>query len=465
MMDAVQFPPGPPPMTNLIDVARIIWQVARDPLGTFTRWWRDHGDFFVVRGKVLNYVVVSPDIIHEVVVAQAHKFHKDSDYTDEKYGLARFLGHGLLTSDGEFWKRQRRLAAPAFHARRIAAYSDTMVSYTERMLDGWHDGARLDIAREMTRLTMLIVAKTLFDADVSGDVERVGRAMEAVQQYGGSSMQLNLPILLLPLERRATRARRDLDEIIYRIINRRRAAGSDDRGDLLSMLLLAQDEDGTRMTDEQARDETVTLFLAGHETTANALNWTWLLLARHPEVEAKLHAELDSVLGGRAPTLADLDRLPYTDMVVKETLRLYPPAWGFGRMAIEAVELGGYTVPAGSSVGILSYLTHRHPAYWDEPERFLPERFSPDNESRLHKYAYIPFGGGARICIGNSFAMMEARLILATVASRFRLRLAPGQQVRALPLITLNPKDGLPMTLEARQPQAVIPSASQAVMG
>ncbi len=451
-MTAFLFPPGPPPVNNLLDQLRMVWLFRGDIISIFDGWWRDYGDVYCVRvGNTRQYVITAPEAIHQVLVLEAEKFHKDVDYTDPKRGLARFLGNGLLTSDGSFWKRQRRLAAPAFHARRIEAYAATMVDYTLKTLDGWRDGALLDISREMTRTTMLIVARTLFDADVAGDVERVGQAMEVIQRYAGDKAPPLPPWVPTPMELRARRACRDLDDIIYAIIRQRRASG-EDRGDLLSMLLLARDERGDYMSDRQARDEAVTLFLAGHETTANTLNWTWYLLAQHPEVEAKLHAELDAALAGRPPTLADLERLPYTEMVIKESLRLYPPAWGFGRLAVADVEIGGYMIPAGSSVGILSYFTHRHPDYWDEPERFWPERFSPENEARIHKYAYIPFGGGPRICIGSSFAMMEARLLLATIASRYRLQLMPGQRVEMLPLITLNPKGGLPMTARARVP-------------
>ena len=253
-----------------------------------------------------------------------------------------------------------------------------------------------------------------------------------------------------PQKFRADRAVRELDRIVYGMINERRASG-EDKGDLLSMLLLAEDEDGSRMSDKQARDEAVTLFLAGHETTANALNWTWYLLAQHPEVEAKLHDELDTVLAGQPPTLDDLKRLPYTEMVMKESMRLYPPAWSFSREALEDIQLGDYTVPKGSVVAILGYLTHRDPRWWDAPEAFMPERFSEENEANIPRYVYIPFGGGPRICIGNSFAMMEARLLLATIASRYRLALSPGQKVEPQPLITLNPKNGLPMTLRVRE--------------
>lgn len=448
----MHYPPGPPPLNNPIAILRFTRQVTSHLFETLTAWQRDYGDFFCIRaGKLVQYFTSNPEIIYQVTVEQAAHFHKDEDYKNTRHGLARFLGNGLLVSDGEFWRRQRRLVAPALHARRIESYADTMVQYALQVMDSWRDGVRLDISREMTRLTMLIVAKTLFNADVSGDVQRVGKALEVIQRHFVDTRAALLPAWVpTPAERRARRAKRDLDDIIYRIIGDWRAVGQD-RGDLLSMLLLARDDDDRGMTDVQVRDELVTLLLAGHETTANTLNWTWYLLAQHPEAEARLHAELDAVLAGRPPTLADLERLPYTEMVIKEALRLYPPAWGFGRMAIEDIEIAGYPIAKGSSLNILLYFTHRDPRWWDEPDAFRPERFSPESEARIPKYAYLPFGGGPRVCIGNSFAMMEARLLLATLASRYRLELEPGQRVEMLPLITLNPKGGLPMTLRVRQ--------------
>jgi cytochrome P450 len=444
------FPPGPPPITNLFGLLRFIRQINKDMLGTFKTWFDQYGDIFVMRFyNMQRFLITRPEAIHEVAVTKANKFYKDIDYKDTQKGLARFLGNGLLISDGDFWKRQRRLVAPALHTKRIENYAETMVNFALKMLENWWDAALLDISREMTNLTMNIVALTLFNVDVSGEAERVGRAIDAMQEASGTPSLLPAWIPT-PMEMRARRARRDLDQIIYGIINQRRAT-REDKGDLLSMLLLTEDEDGNRMTDLQARDEAVTLFLAGHETTANALNWTWYLLAQHPQVEAKLHQELDTVLAGQPPTLADLKRLPYTEMVIKESMRLYPPAWGFSREAIEDVEIGGYFVPKGSIVGVMSYFTHRDPRWWEEPEAFKPERFSPENEPNIPKYAYLPFGAGPRICIGNAFAMMEAQLILATVASRFRLTLAPGQEVEMLPLITLNPKGGLPMTVKQRE--------------
>jgi cytochrome P450 len=451
----VTLPPGPAPAKTFLEQLHLMRKFAGNFLPLTLDWKQQYGDVYVVQfGELKQYMISHPDHIHQVTTELASKFHKDNDYKNPRKGLARFLGSGLLTSDGEFWKRQRKLSAPAFHHKRIAAYAGTMVDYTDRLLREWQSNSRLDIAEEMTRLTMLIVAKALFNTDVSSEVERTGEAVEAIQRF------MNSPRLLptwIPtrLELAARHASNDLDEIVYRIINERRASG-EDTGDLLSMLLLAQDDEGKHMTDKQARDEVVTLFLAGHETTANTMNWTWYLLAQYPEVEAKLHEELDRVLGGRLPTFEDLEHLKYTEMVIKESMRILPPVWVFSRVAIEDVEIGGYHIEKGSVVAPFTYALHHDPRWWENPETFDPERFSPENEHKINRRAYLPFASGPRVCIGNGFAMMEARLILATIASRYRLSLAPGQQVEIMPRLTLNPKDGLPMTVTEREPVKVM---------
>lgn len=448
-MAAERIPPGPPPAKDIVAQLRLLMQFRKDTMGKLIDWRQRYGETYCFEvGKWRQYVFTHPDHLHEILVTKAAKFYKNDDYKDPEKGLARFLGNGLLVSDGEFWKRQRKLVAPALHVKRIGAYADTIVDHTCRMLDSWRDGGRLDISHEMTGLTMRIVAKVLFNTDVSAEIDRVGDAVGMLQKYAGRP-QLLPTWIPTPDELGARRARRNLDAIVYRMIAEWHAKGAD-RGDLLSMLLLATDDEGQHMTDQQARDEVVTLFLAGHETTANALNWTWYLLAQHPDIEAKLHQELDTVLHGKSPTLADLDRLPYTEMVLKESMRLYPPAWGFSREAIEDVEIGGYPIDRGVVVGMLTYFTHHDPRWFPDPERFDPERFTPENEAKLPRYAYLPFGGGPRICVGNAFAMMEGRLILAMIASRYRLMLNAGQTVPMQPLITLNPRGGLPMTVQAR---------------
>ncbi|MEO8607866.1 MAG: cytochrome P450 [Chloroflexota bacterium] len=453
-MTVHNFPPGPPPAKNIIQIIKLASVFRGNTIEVFRDFLAQYGDTYMLQfGENRGYITSNPDLIHEILVTKASSFHKDRDIKNTKLGLARFLGNGLLTSDGEFWKRQRKLAAPALHAKRIANYAGAMVDYALKTIDGWQDGAQVDITHEMTNLTMMIVAKTLFNVDASSLAERVGVAVDVVQSVAG-------PVPLIPAwvptpsELRKRRARTELDDIIYGLIRDWRVKG-EDHGDLLSMLLLAEDDDGAHMTDEQARDEILTLFLAGHETTANTLNWTWTLLAQNPEAEAKLHEELDRVLGDRPPTLADLANLPYTDMVIKESMRIYPPAWIVGREAIEDVEIGEYFMPKGSQVNCVFYFAHHDPRWWDQPEEFRPERFSPENETAFNKRAYTPFGGGPRVCIGNSFAMMEARLLLATMAQHYSLSLAPGQKVAMNPMITLNPQGGLPMTLHARERKIV----------
>lgn len=449
---------GPQPVNGVLQIIGMMRAIQRDALGMILRYQQQYGDVFILQMQEQQmYFIADADFAHEVLVKQADKFQKDSDYTDTKRGLARFLGTGLLTSNGEFWKRQRKLVAPALHARRIEAYAQTMTDYAVNRIAAWRDGDTLDIAREMNAVTMRIVAKTLFNTEVEADIHSVADAMAAIQdKFMASPLDLLPTWIPFPRELRARRANHDLDALVYRIISEWRTE-SQDHGDLLSMLLLAETEDGQRMSDKQARDEIVTLFLAGHETTANTLNWTWLLLSQNPDVEAKLHAELDTVLGGRVPTLADLKQLPYTEMVIKESLRLYPPAWGYSREALEDVRIGDVVIPKGSSAQIFTYGLHHNPKYWDNPEQFQPERFSTENESRFPRYAYLPFGGGPRVCIGNSFAMMEAQLILATMASRYRLTLAPDARVVLAPMITLFPKYGLKMQLHTRHdaPQPV----------
>jgi cytochrome P450 len=335
-----------------------------------------------------------------------------------------------------------------------------MVEHADHLLEAWHDGQTRDIAEDMRAVTMTIVAKSLFDADretMAGTVERVGQAIEEVQDIANADF--TAPFLLpewLPTSRnrRSKAARQILDQTINAIIQARRANGNEqikDTGDLLSMLLLAQDEAGDRMSDAQLRDELVTLFVAGHETTSNALVWTWYLLSQHLEVGAWLHQEVDEVLDGRPPALADLPNLPYTLMVIKEAMRLYPPAWVLnGRQAIKDTTIGGYSIPRGSVTFIAPYAIHRRPRYFPDPQRFDPLRFAPEREMELPRYAYIPFGAGPRICIGNSFAMMEAQLIVATIAQRYRLRLAADQPIALNAQITLSNKGGMRMKIEER---------------
>ena len=424
----------------------------RDPLGFLTSLADEYGDIVFFRmGPQRVFMLNHPDLIKDVLVNHQDAFIKGRALQRSK----RLLGEGLLTSEGTHHRRQRRLAQPAFHRQRIETYGDVMVAYAARTAAGWHDGETRDLSREMMRLTLAIVAKTLFDADVEAAAEDVGTAFTEIMEM---FQMLMLPYseylekLPLPATRRFERARARLDAVIYRIVEERRHTGRD-HGDLLSMLISAEDVegDGRGMSDEHLRDELMTLFLAGHETTANALTWTWYLLAQHPEIERKLHAEIDEVLGDRPrPTVADYPRLVYTEMVVAEVLRLYPPAWIVGRLATKDFRAREYVVPAGALVLMSQYVVQRDPRFFPDPERFDPERWRPGAREAHPPYSYFPFGGGARRCIGEGFAWMEAVLLVATLARDWRLRLASGQQVEPLPRITLRPKEGIRMRLESR---------------
>ncbi len=439
-------PPGPP-QNWLFGNLR---EFSRDRLGSLTRWAREYGDLVSARFGPRSILFANhPDLVEEVLVNQNRKFIKHYRLRDAK----RTLGQGLLTSEGEFWRSQRKLAQPAFHRDRIAAYGRLMVDYTERLIDSWADGQVREVQSDMMGLTLGIVSKTLFDAEIGSDTEGASAAMETLMHAfiaRTGSLVSAPPWLPTPMNLRVERAVRRLERILFAIIAERRRRG-EDRGDLLSMLLQAQDEEsGRRMTDRQLRDECMTLFLAGHETTANTMAWAWFLISGRPEVEARLHDEVDRVLDGRPPTVADLPRLPYTESIINETLRLYPAGWMIGRESIEPLELGGYSIPRGMTIFMTTYAIHRDPRWFDEPDAFRPERWSDGLLQRVPRYAYFPFGGGPRICIGNNFALMEASLILATIARRFRLTLAPDAMISALPSMTLRPAQGVKVVVSRR---------------
>ncbi|HEX9067410.1 MAG TPA: cytochrome P450 [Ktedonobacterales bacterium] len=395
------------------------------------------------------YLANSPELAKAVYVDHAYDFEKTANL---RVHTRRLLGNGLLTSEMEFHKKQRKLVAPALSYKRVIGYADVMAAYGERLHMTWTDGETVDVGQEMMRLTLGIVGKTLFDADVLEEADELGEALTVAMRQANASFGslVHLPQdWPTPRNRRAKEAAERLDETIYRIIAQHRASG-EDKGDLLSMLLASQDEDGSFMSDQQVRDESMTLFLAGHETTANALAWAWYLLSRNPEIYARLRAEVDAVLAGRTPTHADLASLPYSLQVFKEALRIYPPAYLTGRVTVREVEIEGYTLPVDTVVLVSPYTMHRRPDLFPEPERFDPERFSAENEAKLPKHAFIPFGGGPRICIGNHFALMEGQILLATLAQRVRFDLAPGQEVEPEPLITLRPKHGIQMRVTRR---------------
>ena len=443
-------PPGP--KGSLI--MGVMREFNRDTLGFIERCQRDYGD--VVRSRFLYlhaYFLYNPADIETMLTTNAKSYRKARSLRSPFF--YRLVGNGLVTSEGDFWRRQRRLAQPAFHRQRISSYGDIMVEYTNRALAEWKNGEQRDIARDMTRLTLEIVVKTLFNSDVSNDADHVGAMLAEIVKPFASQATLKWIAdnrLPTPGHRRYFNAVSEIDRVVFRIIGERRASGTDE-GDLLSMLLQAQDEDGSQMNDAQLRDEVMTLFLAGHETTALALSWSWYLLATHPEAEKKFHAELDEVLGkngSRAPEVADLPRLKYTEMIVKETMRLYPPAYAVGREAIEETEIGGFRVPRNTQLFAFQWVTHRDPRFFERPSEFEPERWASESIQNLPKYAYFPFGGGPRQCIGNYFAMMEVVLLLATIGQRFKFSLVKDHPVEVLPVLSLRPKNGIKVVTASR---------------
>jgi len=441
-------PPGP--LSRFSGLSFLAFR--RDPIEFLRSAAQRYGDLVGFRfGKQPVVFINNPDAIKDVLVTRDQVFGKGRGLQRAK----RLLGEGLLTSEGSFHRRQRRLAQPAFHRQRVQCYGRVMTHYADQLQQGWQEGSTLDMDREMMRLTLAIVAKTLFDADVTREAEAIGQALTTTMN---SWRQLMLPFyellekLPLPSVRRFRQARARLDATIYRIIHERRADPTD-RGDLLSMLMTAQDSegDGGSMSDLQLRDELMTLFLAGHETTANALTWTWYLLSQHPEVESRLHDELDRVLNGRLPVPEDLPQLTYAEKVVSESMRLYPPAWIIGRRTLGDYEISPYRLPANTLILMSPFIMHRDLRYYPDPLRFDPERWTTEAKASRPRFSYFPFGGGSRQCIGEAFAWMEGVLLVATLARRWRMRLPPGHPVALHPLVTLRPRFGMKMTIARRQ--------------
>ena len=427
--------------------------IIRRPLDFFDRLKRDYGDLAGFHiGKQPIVLVSNPELIRDVLVTHGRLFVKGRSLERAKI----LLGEGLLTSEGELHLRQRRLAQPAFHRARIAAYADTMSTYAERRAERWRDGQQVDVLREMAAYTLAVVGRTLFDADIEGEAPEIGEALtSAIDAFNLSVLPFFelLERLPLPTTLRFRRGRARLDATIYRIIAERRASG-EDRGDLLSMLLLAHDTegDGTGMSDRQLRDEAMTLLLAGHETTANLLAWSWYLLSQHPEAEARLHAEVDAVRSERLGA-DDLARLPFTRAVLAESMRLYPPAWMLGRRVTVPYRIGEHQLPKDTVLLMGQWIVHRDPRWWPEADQFRPERWMPHGSAldpARPRFAYFPFGAGTRVCIGEQFAWLEGMLALATMARRWRLRLVPGATVKPQAIITLRVRGGLPMTAHAR---------------
>jgi cytochrome P450 len=441
------WPPGP--RATLLSV--LPFGLRRDPLAFISGIKQTYGDIAHLVAAGEHVVLLShPQHVKDVLITNQRNFRKGRGLERAR----RLLGNGLLTSEGDTHLRQRRLIQPAFHRERIATYAAAMTEYADRVQQRWTPGSTLDVAEEMMRLTLGVVGRTLFNADVESQARDVGEALTAVLAsfwttmlpYGEALERWPIPVL-----KRGREARARLDAIIYGLIaERRRNPG--DRGDLLSMLLMAQDEEqgGRHMTDEQVRDESMTIFLAGHETTANALAWTWYLLSQSPDVEERLHGEVDGVLGDRLPTFSDLPKLPFVEQVVTESMRLYPPAWIVGRRAIGPYQVDGYTLPAHTLVVLSPYVIQRDSRFFPSPERFAPDRWTADFKQTLPPFAYFPFGGGTRRCIGESFAWMELVLVVATIAQRWRLRLVPGHPVVPRPVVTLRLAHGLRMTAEPR---------------
>ncbi len=448
---------GVPPGPRGYPVVGINPDVRKDPLAYILQMQRDYGD--VVRYPRFGgygYLVSHPDDIQYILQDNHRNFIKKKNRSSR---LPILLGNGLLLSDGDFWRRQRRLAQPAFHRQRIASFAEIMTSYTEAMLEQWaaQGGQILDIAQEMTHLTLRLAGKTLFGLDLSQEASGVrsafGQVTQEIPYPSGYILRKSLLPWIAWREPRSPsfdQGLNYLEEVVQGIIRQRRETGQD-QGDLLSMFMLAKDEEtGEQMDDRQLRDEVMTMMLAGHETTSTALSWTWYLLSQHPEEERKLHAELSSVLSGRAPTFENISHLPYTRMILEESMRLYPPAPSFNRQTVVEDRLGGYHIPAGAHIVIAPYVVHRHLSFWNDPELFRPERFAPEQDQKRPRYAYLPFSGGPRMCIGSNFALAEATLVLATVAQRYQLRLEPGHRVVMDPHITLRMKYGLDMELIPR---------------
>jgi cytochrome P450 len=436
-----------PPWRDLMPLMRAF---GTDMLGALTEVKDKYGDFVRTRLPLHIYFVYDPRAIEEILVKKAESFRKD--YTSRL--LKRVVGNGLLLSEGDTWRRQRRLVQPAFHHQQLQSYAALMVGAIERAMTGWRGGEVRDVHADMMGVTLDIVAESLFGADVSaaaGDIGRIiGELMEEFGKVLGLSARFQPPAWVpTPTNLRLRRTKARIDALILGIIEARKQS-QEARDDLLSLLLRARDEGGGRMTDDQVRDEAIILFLAGHETTALALTYALYLLATHPEQQARLADELGRVLGGRSPALGDLDKLAFTEAVVLESMRLYPPAWGIARESITPVEIAGYAFPKGSTFVMSTWTVHRDGRHFDDPAAFKPERWQGNFQKRLPRFAYFPFGGGPRVCIGNRFAMMEAKLVLASAVQRFRFDPTPETEVRLFPSVTLRPRGGVRLRINER---------------
>lgn len=417
-----------------------------------------YGDLVTMSVKPwLVYLVNHPDLVKDVLVTNHASVGRWRNVEAFKY----LMGEGLVTSDDPLHLRQRRMMQPQFHRQMIEGYSTIMTEYSARHSDGWRDGAEVDMEREMRELSLNIVVKTLFSIDLPDDVQRIGAAFELSNKY--ISARFNqferfrdiLHRLPLPLTWSFKRQLAYLDGLVFGLIQQRRQS-DDHYGDLLSLMIDAEGDrrqsgpEGAQMTDKQVRDETVTMFAVGHDTVTTALTWTWYLLATHPDVQRRFHAELDDVLQGRPPSLDDLPDLEFTEQIIRESMRLYPPIWRTGRLASEPFELGGYTIPKGAVLCIAPVITHRDPRWFDHPMEYLPERWTEEFRQELHGFAYYPFGGGPRLCIGEGFAWMETKLVMATLGQRWRVHRDPTNKAALMPLVSLRPRNGMQLSLERR---------------
>lgn len=446
-MGSTPRPPGPKGLP-LVGNVPMLWE---DPLLGAVKGMQEHGDFIALRfGTYRYYLVYAVDAIKHVLVDNNKNYVKSRNYQ----GLKIVLGDGLVTSDGELWRRQRKLAQPAFLRKRVEAFAGPMAAMSEELASAWDglsEGAVIDVHEAMMKLTFRIVGRTLFNAELGHDADRIGPRITSLIHFANdyALSPVRIPTWLpLPRNRELARALAEVDRLVFGLIEERRRSRHEHE-DLLGLLMSATDEEG-RMSERQLRDEVLTLIGAGHETTANALSWTFYLLSLHPDVDARLEAELDEVLGGRRPALEDLPRLGFVERVIKESMRLYPPVWAFERDALGPDTLAGWPIDEGATVGVVTYALHRHPGHWDNPEGFDPDRFLPERSAGRHRYAYLPFGAGPRQCIGMGMALMEAAIVLATLRQRYRLELLPGQRLKLAPSITLRPAEPLRMKLRRR---------------
>ncbi|MGC2483908.1 MAG: cytochrome P450 [Nitrososphaeraceae archaeon] len=474
MSVVTKFPPGP----TYKMPGKLLRQFIHDPINTLSTIAREYGDISYFKlGPEHVYLINNPDYIEKVLIYDHRNFKKGKRLQTAK----TILGEGLVTSEGDFHNRQRRLIQPIFHPKQIMTYSNIMTDYAVRMRNRWNDGATVDISEEMMRLTLGIICKSVLNYDVESEAQEVGKALTTVRKY---SKRLQSPIghvldkiPILPAPRRAREARKELDSLVYGLISDRRQQEEPDNDkrydDLLSRLMQAQESNiadhvghndvpstsNEKMSDKQVRDEVMTIFIAGHETTSNALTWTFYLLSQYPDVERKLHDELELVLGNnssnnagnRIPTADDIPKLQYTERVLRESMRLYPPVWTMGRYVENDYSVGEYTIPAGSSILMSQYVMHHDPRYYKKPEEFNPNRWTDDFNAHLPRFSYFPFGGGIRGCIGESFAWMEGILIIATIAQEWSMRLAPSQRIKLDPAITLRSRYGMKMKLLQRK--------------